>query len=164
MAKGVLGMPLLKGSSQVITTAIVTDAATNGLKAGVAVFETGTMDNQGLEQVQLAPSVQFAGITSTDYKVNPQSSEDAVAGIVKAGRQILVRVPTDYTITMGVGVGVNVSGEFINADDGDLELPIAAQWVSTELFQGIDQSGAEHQCGMIDLVADFTINVYVPPN
>lgn len=149
MSKGVLGMPLLKGKSEVIITAHV-KGATTGITAGRAVFSTGTETNDQ-KDVQLAATALFAGVLSTDFKVSKTSSEGAIAGVLEQGLKVPVILKAAFTPTLGKQLGVNKDGEFTDAAASDTVLKVSGQWHSTEVLTAINEQGEEIRCGFVDL-------------
>lgn len=149
MSKGVLGMPLLKGKSEVIITAHV-KGATTGITAGRAVFATGTETNDQ-KDVQLAETAIFAGVLSTDFKVSKISGEGAIAGVLEQGLKIPVILKAAFTPTLGKQLGVNSDGEFTDAAASDTAVKVSGQWSSTEVLTATNEKGEEVRCGFVDL-------------
>lgn len=149
MSKGVLGMPLLKGKSQVIITAHVKGSLT-GITAGRAVFSTGTQ-TADQKDVQLAKTDLFAGVLSTDFKQSRITGEGAVAGVLEQGLNIPVILKTGFSPTLGKQLGVNTAGEFTDAAASDTAVIVNGSWHTTEVLTATNEAGEEIRCGFIDL-------------
>lgn len=149
--RGILGIPLKRGNSDVVEAAVYTGSVV----AGAATSEGAESDGAG--QLTVKPFSVSSGFSGFAV-AGDMNAKNKTVSVIKIGLDIPVAITKGKTFTKGKGVFLAATGLLVPEGDDGAVYQVNGTIRRSE-FTGLDNAGAEKSSVTIDLFgggAEFT--------